>query len=92
MRKLILDLNALDVQSFEPTPQPGLTRGTVRGHGTDPMDCTAFGTMCPSYCNEASTCQVSDLGTCVVSCGSCGPSCAGGYSCVTCDVACWEES
>lgn len=90
MRKLTLDLDLLDVQSFDPTPEAEAQRGTVHGHDSVERPCTM---MCPSHYNEATTCQVTDLATCVISCGSCGPSCAvGGYSCVTCDMACWETS
>lgn len=91
MRKLTLDLDTLDVQSFDPTPAPEGPRGTVNGH--ESAACTGGGPACPSWYNEAGTCQVTDLATCVASCNSCGHSCAvGGYSCVTCNVACYEES
>jgi hypothetical protein len=90
MRKLTLDLDSLDVQSFDPQPRLETDRGTVHGHESHDRPCTP---MCPSMYDEATTCHVSDLGTCVVSCGSCGYTCAvGGYTCVTCDMACWETS
>ena len=47
MRKLTLDLDSLDVQSFDPTPEPVAARGTVRGHATD-FECTNYRPMCPS--------------------------------------------
>jgi hypothetical protein len=92
MRKLTLDLDTLDVQSFDPTSHAAPPRGTVQGHATDNLDCTQFGSMCPSWYNEATTCQVSDLGTCAATaCGSCGASCGGGATCVTCQGTQCEE-
>jgi hypothetical protein len=98
MRKLTLDLDTLDVQSFNPTPRAAEPRGTVQGHASF-SDCTCenLGTCrfdCPSWYNEATTCQVSDLGTCAATaCGSCGASCHGGATCVTCQgVQCEETS
>jgi hypothetical protein len=92
MRKLTLDLDSLDVQSFDSTPQTPAERGTVRGHITY-LDCSQYGSNCPSWYNEASTCQVSDLGTCNPSCGnSCPATCNGGQTCVTCaGVQCEED-
>jgi hypothetical protein len=94
MRKLTLDLDSLDVQSFDPTPKGDAPRGTVRGHYTDNPGCTQFGTMCPSHYDEATTCMVSDLGTCNSPCGNSYPiTCRGEQSCVTCQgVQCEEES
>lgn len=93
MRKLTLDLDSLDVQSFDPTPLASAPRGTVQGHATNNLDCTQWGSMCPSWYNEATTCQVSDLGTCYASCGnSCPGTCNGGPTCVTCQgVECEED-
>jgi hypothetical protein len=72
MRKLTLDPDALDVQSFDPLPQAALQRGTVHGHGTDQPDCTNIGTQCPTWCDAADTCRFTDLGnTCVATCGTC---------------------
>lgn len=90
MHKLTLDLDALDVQSFDPTPSTDGTRGTVKAHGS--FGCTYHDLMCPSMYNEASTCQVSDLGTCNVTCGnSCPATCRNEQSCVTCYEKACEE-
>ena len=91
MRKLTLDLDSLDVQSFDPAPVPAVVRGTVRGHGSY-NDCTGFQPYCPSMYDEAGTCHVSDLGTCNLTCGStCAYTCDDPYSCVTCQGVQCEE-
>lgn len=74
MKKVTLDIDALQVTTFEPAPGPGGSRGTVRGHAT-------------ALCNTA-RCSL-DLGSCRDSCG-CNPTefcvetefyCSYGYSC-----------
>jgi hypothetical protein len=92
MRKLMLDLDTLDVQSFDPMPAARDARGTVQGHVS--YDGCTEQTACPSWYNEAGTCQVTDLGTCVPTCGvSCPVTCRGEQSCITCNgVECYEES
>jgi hypothetical protein len=51
MRKLTLDMDALEIQSFE-TAEKGEERGTVRAASTDAGDCTVgwtgYGNLCPS--------------------------------------------
>jgi len=89
MRKLTLNLESIDVQSFDVTPAPAPERGTVRGHGSDQPDCTNYGTQCPSMYDAYTSCKVSDLGTCVA-CPT-GYTCYGGQSCVTCVGAQCEE-
>jgi hypothetical protein len=90
MSKLKLDLDQLDVQSFETATGREDERGTIRGHARSEL-CTPY---CPSHFNEATTCQVSDLGTCAASCGaSCPATCNGGATCVTCwDPQCVQTS
>lgn len=88
MRKLTLDLDALDVQAFETTPALETPKGTVQGHDSYERVCSVN---CPSMYNEATTCQVSDLGSCVVTCASCAASCYGPATCVTCQGAACEE-
>lgn len=91
MRKLTLDLDALDVQAFDTMPLPEAPLGTV--HGQDRSEDGLCTPMCPSRYNEATTCQVSDLGSCVATCASCVASCYGPATCVTCwGVECEEES
>ena len=90
MRKLTLDLDSLSVQAFETTPPPEVPRGTVHGHDSYERPCTP---MCPSRYDEATTCHVSDLGSCVATCASCMASCYGPATCITCmGVECEEES
>ena len=90
MRKLTLDLDTLNVQSFDTDPCAEASRGTVRAHVS--YDCTYHQPMCPSMYNEAGTCQVSDLGTCNVTCGnSCPATCRNEQTCVTCNgTACQQ--
>lgn len=89
MRKLTLDLDALDVQAFDTTPRLQARGGTVHGRESDGPLCT---TWCASMYNEATTCQVSDLGTCDMTCGnSCQGSCNGGQTCFTCQGPPCEE-
>lgn len=91
MRKLTLNLESLDVQSFDPTPAPEAPRGTVKGH-VSWDGCTYRQPDCPSMYDEAGTCHVSDLGTCYVSCGySCPVTCRNEQSCVTCNGTACEE-
>jgi hypothetical protein len=92
MHKLKLDLDQLNVESFD-TDAPGITRrGTVRAHSQ----------ICTPTAGEY-TC-VNTCETCDNTCGSCGATCfAGctGYSCYgscvdpscnTCHTNCQQES
>ena len=70
MRKLKLDLDALQVERFE-VQERGRTqgRGTVRGHsglGVPPSD--------PSVCDSRETCYVTCM-SCDSCLGSCDPTC-----------------
>jgi hypothetical protein len=89
MRKLTLDLEMLNVQAFETMPRPETSAGTVHGHESYERPCSP---MCPSMYNEATTCQVSDLGSCVATCASCINSCYGPATCVTCQGTACEET
>ena len=82
MRKVRLDLDAIQVDTFEVTEAPA-GRGTVRAHvaccvcGCDPCCCTCCATCantCPASCQ---TCPDSCWGTCY------DPTC-GGNSCDYC--------
>lgn len=70
MRKIRLDIDALQVDSFE-TRAPEAERGTVRGHATQYGSCqgscvqTCGGRTCEPPCENEPTIYV----TCVESCG-----------------------
>lgn len=99
MSKLRLDLDALQVESFDTRPGASRPRGTVQGHGRDtdlaacgdatfPVSC--WDDSCAGSCAScdgscvAGTCAASCNGTCAVSCnGTCLASCGG-----TCDATC----
>lgn len=81
MRKVLLDLDSLDVQSFETTnPVLRESRGTVEAHDSDPTDggfddtcgqsCTCFH-RCYSNDPSCPACHVSDFGTCFSDCNTC---------------------
>jgi hypothetical protein len=78
MRKLILDPDLLEVQSFS-TEAAEVRRGTVRGLDSATVDqdtCNVPGNTCMPGCTDVDTCpQV----TCAVSCGG---------SCASCPVSC----
>jgi hypothetical protein len=79
MKKTILDLNQLTVDSFETDPAAKSPRGTVHAHA--PTQFTAY-CQC-QYATSYGTCQ----GTCVDTCG--GPTCD--YPCQTantCHLTC----
>ena len=89
MRKQKLDIDHLQVESFETGRADGL-RGTVRAHITGPTACD------PDTCetrrgDSCDACDPSDWGTCypgVGTCGlSCNPSCIVTH-CATCDETC----
>jgi hypothetical protein len=77
MRKVLLDLDSLDVQSFETTRPLRAPRGTVEAHDSD-LTAGGYEDTCGQSCtcfhvchtNEAScpACQLSDLGTCPLPC------------------------
>jgi hypothetical protein len=69
MKKITLDIDALQVTTFVPAPEPGGARGTVRGHDT---------LICPSthscgcnptefYCSDGYTCGID---SCVDTCAN----------------------
>ncbi|HEU0012485.1 MAG TPA: hypothetical protein VFQ45_02315 [Longimicrobium sp.] len=65
MRKLKLDLDELEVQSFDTTTDPGAPRGTVHGAETDEETCEKscwWGT-CELHCSGGGTCN--EPGPCV---------------------------
>jgi hypothetical protein len=87
MKKLKLDLDALDVETFDPSPlEDG--QGTVLGEqwGGTQFSCVGCftarftcGQMCVTKLGTCITCQRSCYGTCYVSCQR---------TCVTCEVTC----
>ncbi|HWK88839.1 MAG TPA: hypothetical protein VNP72_02560 [Longimicrobium sp.] len=82
MRKLKLDVEALEVESFEATPEPSGLRGTVKGHYyTEPWTANE-----PSVCVDASCAwtHCNNL-SCLANCGSGGAQTYGQY---TCDIRC----
>jgi hypothetical protein len=69
MRKLKLELEGLDVQSFE-TGQDELAVGTVRGASPSPS--TYYGCTYTDYFTCENTCNTCDQYTCFISClGTC---------------------
>ena len=82
MRKLTLDLDALQIDSFEITDDAKARRGTVHGHVdyTNPVVCnTAVDCSFNScYSNCQSNCGVTCIDTCDVTCER---SCHYGSSC-----------
>lgn len=88
MAKLKLDLDRIDVQSFEMQVTEGRSRGTVLGHASR-ADCpSALVWNCPSVVAQVD-CPQSYYGTCQ----SCGNTCAGcTQTCPTQGMECWETS
>lgn len=79
--KLVLNLEALQVDSFDTTPVGDRARGTVNGHAAAATQQT-----CRVSCNPCDTCDTSCAGgplcDCMPSgCVSCQTSCAGGPLC-----------
>jgi hypothetical protein len=69
VRKLILDLDSLRVETFDTSPGARGHRGTVKGYATD--------WNCPTH--DVPTLQHSCIiATCGYSCDTCGYSCDGG--------------
>lgn len=67
MKKITLNIDALQVTTFAPAPEPGGRRGTVRGHDT--LICPSTESCgCPyteRYCSDGYTCGMdSCVGTC----------------------------
>jgi hypothetical protein len=101
MRKLVLDLDSLVVQSFETTSADDLARGTVLGRGAIVGGDINRGTY-PNGC-PSPLCVDTPLASCDGSCGnscydSCKASCGGSciYSCAascggTCDGTCYDS-
>lgn len=76
MRKLLLSLDRLEVESFETLPEGGVQRGTVQAHsfvcpltdGFDTCDCpTGWRSSCPPTC--PATCDGDSCNTCLTYCG-----------------------
>jgi hypothetical protein len=82
--KLVLNLDALEVESFDTVRGITANRGTVRGHATEytACDCLSAGGTCnPTFCEDSclGTCP-----TCGVSCeGTCGPETCFSCPCLT---------
>lgn len=74
MKKITLDIDALQVTTFVPVPEPGGARGTVRGHDTlfcDTVPCSDLDSCgCPYtefYCSDGHTCGID---SCVDTCAN----------------------
>ena len=82
MKKLTLDLNALEVQSFA-TATPAPNRGTIHGE----QQCT-----CPSACScpGCPTCDGTCLDTCQETCAGMTCVTCGGQE--TCGYTCWTRA
>jgi len=87
MKKLFLDPEALEVQSFS-TEAAEVRRGTVRGLDSATVDqdtCNVPGNTCMPGCTDVDTCAA---GTCAQSClGSCA-SCPASCNCPSSDGRC----
>jgi hypothetical protein len=88
--KLMLNLDTLQVESFDTLPEGGRGRGTVHGHDAtneyDSCACTKEYDTCHVSCDPCATCDTSCAGgpfcDCLPSgCPSCQTSCAGGPLC-----------
>lgn len=77
MKKVRLDLDAIQVDSFE-TNGGGGQRGTVRGHYCPCCCCD------PCVCTCCDTCQATCAASCNGSCDSCYDSCYGTCGELTC--------
>jgi hypothetical protein len=101
MKKLKLDLDALSVDTFDPTPPEG-EQGTVLGEqiavtlvscnapcislvGTCYASCLATCITCNLSCYR--TCGVTCQFTCQYTCFTCRPTC-GPNTCITCPTGC----
>lgn len=97
MRKLVLNLDSLAVQSFDTTPAGEGARGTVQGRGMgvhepashpdcpSPLCVDTPLASCDGSCGRQTYCYESCNGTCE----SCGYTCAA--SCGTCGDTCPES-
>lgn len=65
MKKIVLDVDALRVTSFEALPQASGERGTVKGHATIP-GCNSFA--CPTREYGSYPCATCVQGSCADSC------------------------
>jgi hypothetical protein len=89
MSKIRLDLDALQVESFDTTGGEKHARGTVRGNGVaaDPVAAdTVEADTCGGGCSWDSNCARSCPWTCAGDPESCGGSCEG--TCHTCPDTC----
>ena len=94
MKKLKLDLDALEIDTFEPAPLDE-AEGTVHGEQfgfTGWLTCRySCGFSCRGTCGAVScffTCQVSCVRTCGVTCDRFTCDCSYEPSCITCGVTC----
>ncbi len=73
MKKLKLDLDQLEVQSFETTKQQDQGRGTVYGHGVLTCGCTQGEETCAASCQSCQAtcieCAYTVFHTCLTACG-----------------------
>lgn len=75
MKKITLNIDALQVTTFVPAPEPGGARGTVRGHNTLLCETPACSNgentcVCPytqAYCSAGYSC---DIDSCADTCAN----------------------
>jgi hypothetical protein len=92
MRKLTLDLDAIQVESFA-TSSPAPTRGTVDARqGRETFGCTAAGQPTCDFTCDDNTCGCpapSNYVTCISCAATCaGTTCNGAATCATCMATC----
>jgi hypothetical protein len=74
MKKLSLDLDALQVDTFDPSPAEAAARGTVRGNDTGPT--TTFETLVETTTDPNLQCMCYSSAPCVETHETaCGPDC-----------------
>lgn len=82
VKKLTLDLDELEVESFEPSPSRQDQRGTVRAHSGDEVTCYQL----TDHQSCHGTCDYSCYGSCGYSCYTCYDISCNGHTCV-----CWTR-
>ncbi|HEX5870081.1 MAG TPA: hypothetical protein VFY65_06690 [Longimicrobium sp.] len=96
MKKIRLDLDALDVVSFRTTGADAEARGTVHGHRppyTEGLECDSIDFCtnldCGTAVSECGGCTgPTGCGTCATNCGSCYDATCGNTYCGTCATNC----
>lgn len=87
MKKLLLNLEDLAVDTFDPVRSTPPVRGTAYAHGTYWHDTCGYPTLCtPDTCDDA--CRSAKYTTCGESCAPCSDVCSDGGTCqaTVCDT------